>query len=1149
MNPTESANAHKKYNIVGLLRVKARVLAIEKISASFQFLLHADLVPDNEGHSFFASIIAKIVEETLLATEPELLKIFYEYLGAGESISDVILEECIVVLDNVTGVGDRFAGETEALIKSGLDFGFSPPFNFDIDELFIEHLPIIDSPYSFYPSYRSSNDILEEAVLPLDSVFGSANDKISYNAFIQENGGARGFLEKVAPGTHYIFDKAGATGPLEYKWKVDEELEVEYWDQSNGVEDSFIKDKMSGKVGNNEVIPFFRKTFYLERFIDVEFEDGSKWVVNFDYFVQNSYIAEQEDKLLIQLSPDPSWSGGDTEQLTIMKAAVGLRLMVVPPTLSAVKDTPISSPKQPAFAVPLTASDKFSELQQTVGLFEAAQSADQKATYLSEINEILRDVIDEYLTGEELLQGKSPYGHFTEKTWEHARKNKEYFRMEVVNLNLMPKEFLDWSGFEANGVSKFLDEDALSEINKGNDPVLFVYHPIEIARTTVLESDLMESGTFEAFTQAAEDLFYYWKEGDSNKFETDNGKKSIFNYLKYNNPNLITPGGLSNLLSDVGDWDDTDKHVKYEFQGLEEEPFKLTVYDSIYKYIYKTTDEEILWNQLTNLSLSVQKDTSHHKAFSWAPETKDVLEARAIDGLTEKFRWSMIDYHDVAANLPKHQFTHTFGRIKSITNNLNKTVEHMKGTRLTTEELTFFGGGNTPPKDLDGDGAWESAELVVTPPPEEGDPSLMTITPNGFKRDWYDVVHNWEMENWKTGVTHGVGPSYDCYGWLNTFRLAEDLKELKNLLDNHKEKLASASILAFDREKIKAAFDAFMVMLIQYEEHFCKVLEGSAPGGVKDPTIGPPIGSSPWPIPEMGEFPMMGGPVYGPMKVANGYPQGYLGTLGFLKRRISEDVESWNHWPVILNKNHKDSAIWTQYLTPQKVNSWVQAYWDAFPRQSLDVDVRTDVLPPAFFNVLLGPRKQVGASLSDFGDDPHVLNYPEAWPWFANTTHLRDFKKEWFKSMTDAIGYFHTWDVQEKDKSYAYHLFYSGEIIRDFYKMKTEFQKYYDLFNKPCASDVENKNILVGLSNFNPVLKKRLVKTDEFQYFFRYVVPLQLVSTAYGAFFLERSKVVESVEKAIGNYSELSAMITKMTNILHNLTKPIARPPDWSSQT
>ena len=66
-------------------------------------------MPDNEGHSFFASIIAKIVEETLLATEPELLKIFYEYLGAGESISDVILEECIVVLDNVTGVGDRFS--------------------------------------------------------------------------------------------------------------------------------------------------------------------------------------------------------------------------------------------------------------------------------------------------------------------------------------------------------------------------------------------------------------------------------------------------------------------------------------------------------------------------------------------------------------------------------------------------------------------------------------------------------------------------------------------------------------------------------------------------------------------------------------------------------------------------------------------------------------------------------------------------------------------------------------------------------------------------------------------------------------------------------------------------------------------------------
>ena len=1149
MNPTESANAHKKYNIIGLLRVKARVLAIEKISASFQFLLHADLVPDNEGHSFFASIIAKIVEENLLATEPELLKIFYEYLGAGENISDIILEECKVVLDNVTGVGDRFAGETELLIKSGLDFEFSPPFNFDIDELFIEHLPIIDSPYSFYPSYRSSNDILEEAVLPLDSVFGSANDKISYNAFIQENGGARGFLEKVAPGTHYIFDKAGATGPLEYKWKIDEEQDLEYWDQSNGIEDQFIIDKMSGKAGENEVIPFFRKTFYLERFIDVEFEDGSKWVVNFDYFVQNSYVAEQEDKLLMQLSPDPSWSGGDTEQLTIMKAAVGLRLMVVPPTLSAVKDTPVNSPKQPAFAVPLTTSDKFSELQQTVNLFEATQSAAEKATYLSEINEILRDVIDEQLTGEALAQGNSPYGHFTEKTWEHARKSKEYFRMEVVNLNLMPKEFFDWSGYGDGGVFQFLDDDS-SIWTHGNDPVLFVYHPIEIARTTVLQADILESGTFKEFTQAAEDLFYYWSQ-DKNKpqFETDNGKKSIFNYLKYHNPNLITPGGISDLLSDLGG--NNEKEVVYEFQGLEEEPFQIIVYDSIYGFIYKVYGEpyksfggsQINWSQLTNNYEEVQNDTSHFEPLTWTPKS------RAIDGLTEKFRWSMIDYIDLAADLPDHQFTYTFGRIKSITSNLNKTVEHMKGARLTTEELTFFGGGNTPPKDLDGDGSWENFELVETPQPEEGLPSLITITPNGFSRSAYNVVHNWEMENWKTGETHGVGPSYDCYGWLNTLRFAEDLKELRNLLDNHKEKLASASILAFDREKIKAAFDAFMFMLIEYEEHFCKVLEGSAPGGVEAPAIGPPIGSSPWPIPEMGEFPMMGGPAYGSMKVANGYPQGYLGTLGFLKRRASMGVTSWDHWPVIRNKNHSFLSIKTEFRPPQDVNRMLQAYWDAFPRQSLDVDVRTDVLPPAFFNVLLGPRKQVSAVLSDFGDDPHVLNYPEAWPWFANTTHLRDVKKEWFDSMTDAIRALHTWDVQDKRESYAYYLFYSGEIIRDFYKMKTEFQKYYDLFSKPCASDVENKNILVSLSNYNPLLKKRLIKTDEFQYFFRYVVPLQLVSTAYGAFFLERSKVVESVEKAMGNYSELSAMITKMTNILHNLTKPITRSPDWSSQT
>ena len=47
-------------------------------------------------------------------------------------------------------------------------------------------------------------------------------------------------------------------------------------------------------------------------------------------------------------------------------------------------------------------------------------------------------------------------------------------------------------------------------------------------------------------------------------------------------------------------------------------------------------------------------------------------------------------------------------------------------------------------------------------------------------------------------------------------------------------------------------------------------------------------------------------------------------------------------------------------------------------------------------------------------------------------------------------------------------------------------------------------------------------------------------------FFLEKFILVESVEKIIGNYSELSSLVTKMVNILHNLTKPNARPPDWS---
>jgi len=148
--------------------------------------------------------------------------------------------------------------------------------------------------------------------------------------------------------------------------------------------------------------------------------------------------------------------------------------------------------------------------------------------------------------------------------------------------------------------------------------------------------------------------------------------------------------------------------------------------------------------------------------------------------------------------------------------------------------------------------------------------------------------------------------------------------------------------------------------------------------------------------------------------------------------------------------------------------------------------------------------------------------------------------------MCTAIREFHTHSEDGVAAKYPYHLFYVGQVIRDFYEIKEEFKKYYDLFNKPCASDVQNKSILVGLEDYNPLLKKRLIKTDEFQYFFRYVIPLQLVSTAYGAFFLERSKALESVEKIIGNYSELSSMVSKMANILHNLTKPIARPPDWS---
>ena len=172
MNPNETANNHKKYNILGLLRVKARILTIEKITASFQFLLHSDLTPENEGHSFFASIIAKVVEENLFATEPELLKIFYEYLGVGENIGDIILEEVKTVLDNVVGVGDRFAKETESLIKTGLNYEFIPPFNFDIDELFIEHLPIIDSPYTFYPAYKNFDKELVETTEAINSVFG-----------------------------------------------------------------------------------------------------------------------------------------------------------------------------------------------------------------------------------------------------------------------------------------------------------------------------------------------------------------------------------------------------------------------------------------------------------------------------------------------------------------------------------------------------------------------------------------------------------------------------------------------------------------------------------------------------------------------------------------------------------------------------------------------------------------------------------------------------------------------------------------------------------------------------------------------------------------------------------------------------------------
>jgi len=1105
MNPLETANNHKKHNIIGLLRVKARILALEKISASFQFLLHSDLTPNNEGGSFFASIIAKTIEEMLMATEPGLLKIFYEYLSIEESIQDIIMEETKIVLDNISGVGKRFAKETESLINSAIGelFEWDAPFNFDIDELLIEHLAIIDSPYTFYPSYKILDGDVSVPNDIINSTFGRANDKISYNSMIQESFAKSGILHQVAPNTHYIVDRKGAYGPLEYGWKDDDG--GGYWSDDEDLDDSVIKDK--GWV-TKDLIPFFRRTFYLERFIDVEFEDGQKWVINFDYFVNNAYTTEEDGKFTVYLAPDPAIS--DTDQKLVSTAAVGLRLMAVSPTLNSVLDgaeTVDCKKEYESFVGSEVAldGDDFSELSDLVLELDGADTLEKKQVLISEINENIITIIDKKLKNPiKVSFGSSPWGHFTEKTWQHAMRNKEYFRMELVKPRWMPEEPLD----ETAELSGFLDDniEETSDLFQKHEDALIIYHPIEIARTTILESDL-QGGTFEELIEAGENLFTYWNENKNiDEFVTPNGK-SIFNHLRNENPRLTAGDSGPDSLDSVSSFNEDHTFLLDTPDGEAE----MIVDDELYKIIFKTDgNKKILWNELTEKN--------------YAQEKKNVTGVPAVvDGFTKKTFFPQVDYY-VALEGWKTLGTWIPGKVPTITQNLGAdiTVDHMKGARLTTEELTFYGDGTTPPEDVP-DGPFGGGEFS-----------------GGFARDKANVIHNWTMENRKTGDIMDVGPSHDGYGWLNTLRLSEDIREVKKLLENEQDKLKSINILAYDRANLKNALDKIATMFIDYEVHFCRVLEGD--GDVGEGATAP--GASPW-TPQLFNF-VEGPPMSG--KFGNNKQSAYIGPLGFLKRRASLEFESgkWNDWPALKQTTGaflSDDDESYHYSIIQ-INSYIQAYWDLFPKQDMTKDLRTDVLPPAFFNCLLG---ETPTSLHS--DDPHLSIYPESLPWFADTPSLREYKTYWLERMQWAILALHTFGDKNINRSYGYHLFYAGEAVRDFYSIKEKFFKFYSLFNKSCAGDVENKSILIGLDNYNPLLKKRLIETDEFKYFFRYVIPLQLVSMSYGAFFLERSKTLESVSKISGNYADLSTMISKMTVILHNLTKPITRPPDWSNES
>ena len=119
-------------------------------------------------------------------------------------------------------------------------------------------------------------------------------------------------------------------------------------------------------------------------------------------------------------------------------------------------------------------------------------------------------------------------------------------------------------------------------------------------------------------------------------------------------------------------------------------------------------------------------------------------------------------------------------------------------------------------------------------------------------------------------------------------------------------------------------------------------------------------------------------------------------------------------------------------------------------------------------------------------------------------------------------------------------------MIRYFYHIKSRLQELYDHFTDGgCLPSVDNKSIMVGLSDFSPFLKKKLIKEDDFQYFFRYVIPLQLVSLSYGSQFLLRNRTVDNIVKRNEYYYDISNTVSNMVRNFSEVLEPKAPPIDW----